>query len=34
MDFNSETMTASVSGETKVIQKGYDLGPIKVAIEM
>ena len=34
MDFVSSTTTVPVSGGEKVTQKDYDLGPIKVAIEM
>ena len=33
MDFVSGTMTAPVSGKEKVIQRDYDIGPLKIAIE-
>ena len=34
MDFESGTLTALVAGREKVIQQDYDLGPVKIAIEI
>jgi len=34
MDFESGTMTAPVAGREKVIQRDYDIGPVKIAIEI